>query len=150
MGWYLQTSSSSGSSPASSSASSSATTRPTHPLRNALLSYPEEAILSTTLCQPGVNMAAATWQEQARGQAAGRGGQGLGARPGEELLSPVFPRDAMAQREGRDELGACGGAQGFQAHWRWAGVVVSVPSAVLERVNGFPEDASLGLLACVL
>ena len=102
------------------------------------------------LCQPAGNTADATWQVEAWEGGGGGRWQGLGAGPGEELLSPVFPRDAMGQREGHSGQGACGGGQGFQAHWRWAGVLVSVAWAVLERVNGFPEDASLGLLACVL
>ncbi len=33
---------------------------------------------------------------------------------------------------------------GFKAHWRWGGVVVSLPWSVIERTNGFPEDQAIG------
>ena len=74
---------------------------PTGGLRNALLSYPEEALFSGALCEhvanPSANPSATTWQQLAQGEPAGRW-QGRGAGPDEEVLSPVFPRDAMPQK----------------------------------------------------
>ena len=73
---------------------------------------------------------AAGWMEHARGARE--------AAVAEDTVHQVYPRDAV-QTQGADARG------GFKAHWRWGGVVVAVPWAVLERANGFPEDASLAL-----
>jgi hypothetical protein len=134
---------------------------PTGGLRNALLAYPEEALFSRALCEHVANPSAITWQQLMQGEPAGRW-QGRGAGPDEEVLSPVFPRDAMSQKArhvcqggsgsggGQVCEGVGGGSVvGFQAHWRWGGVLVTVPRAVLERVNGFPEDPGIGLFFSV-
>ena len=103
-------------------------------IRRALLSYPEEAILSPDVCHApsdpsGVDEA---WQRYARGES----GDDTGA-----ILSPIYPRDALEEGQGW----AGPDDEGFKAHWRWGGVVVASARSVLQRANGFPQDASVSL-----
>jgi hypothetical protein len=132
--------------------------------RNALLSYPEEALFSGALCEQVANPSASTWQQPPQGEPAGRW-QGPGAGPDEEVLSPVYPRDGRdgvpqkarqvcqgGSGSGGGQVCEGGGGEsvgGFQAHWRWGGVLVTVPWTVLERVNGFPEDPAIRLFLFV-
>jgi hypothetical protein len=100
-------------------------------IRNALLSYPEEGLASPGVCRPRRDPSGAAWQHQARGEEAGG--------DADDMVSPVYPRDALDDASGR------AGGKGFKTHWRWGGVVVAAAWSVLQRANGFPEDASVSL-----